>query len=140
MRIAAHAVGRRTPSARKDETMSRKQDFDPQAIPNFGGSGRMGEIDPNEPEEQQSSAQIQGTDPDIQTDPAAGVEAAEAAAPPGQQAPAGRAGTASAPPPPVENPRTQRDDRARGETHVHSDSPEPPGSIRGRPEVLGGPS
>jgi hypothetical protein len=99
--------------------MSRKKDFDPQAIPNFGGAGRMGEMDPNEPEEQQSSAQIQGTDPDIQTDPAAGVESPE---------------------PAPENPRTPRDDRARGETHVHSDNPEPPTAGRGRPDTPGTPS
>ena len=128
--------------------MNRKKEFDPNAIPNYGGAGRVGELDPNEPEEQQSSTQIAGTDPDVQTDPAAGAEPADEADP-------GTTGAARAahaedasrgpaqdrvmqpgrPIPPMERPRTMRDDRARGETHHHTDSPEPlpsgPGSIDG---------
>ena len=117
--------------------MSRKQEFDPNAIPNYGGAGRVGELDPNEPEEQQSSTQIAGTDPDVQTDPAAGAEPADdVAAPDGGDARVARAATAprrtaretrqpGSPIPPMERPRTMRDDRARGETHQHTDNPEP---------------
>jgi hypothetical protein len=118
--------------ANEERTMSRKQDFDPQAIPNFGGGGRIGETDPNEPEEQQSSAQIvQDAESGVQTDPAAGATPADPAIPAG---PAGDTLTAAeaarAPAQPAERPRTLRDDRARGETHVHNDSPEPPAASR----------
>jgi hypothetical protein len=129
--------------------MSRKKEFDPNAIPNYGGAGRVGEIDPNEPEEQMSSAQVAGSDPDVRTDPAAGE------APPdpedarvGDDRPT-RASTADAvrtdpgkpaaaprqPLPAEERPRTIRDDRARGQTHNPTDNPEPvtqgPGAIDG---------
>jgi hypothetical protein len=89
----------------------------------------LGENDPNETEEQQSSAQItQGTDPDIQTDPAAGV-----APPDSADEAALAASTPATPMPPAENPRTLRDDRVRGETHVRSDNPEPPaGGAKGK--------
>ena len=118
--------------------MSRKKEFDPNAIPNYGGAGRMGEIDPNEPEEQMSSAQVAGSDPEARTDPAAGAapadpEGARGTEGPRERAAAGdstradRGGTAAEarPSPPAERPRTMRDDRARGETHNASDNPEP---------------
>jgi hypothetical protein len=120
-----------------EQTMSRKQEFDPQAIPNYAGAGRVGEIDPNEIEEQQSSAQIaQGTDPEIQTDPAAGTAPADPAQAPAETAAASAddplredpddlAAHPRAPIPTAERPRTLRDDRARGETHLHTDNPEP---------------
>jgi hypothetical protein len=112
--------------------MSRKKAFDPHAIPNYAGAGRVGEIDPNEPEEQMSSAQIAGSDPDVQTDPAAGTAPADdtSGEDPGDEAAPARRAPASAEP-----PRTQRDDRARGETHHPTDNPEPatagPGGIDG---------
>jgi hypothetical protein len=136
MRVAGPSVGpsagERRAATNEERTMSRKQDFDPQAIPNFGGGGRIGETDPNEPEEQQSSAQIvQDAESGVQTDPAAG------AAPAGPAIPAGPAGDATvaaeaagSPSSPAERPRTVRDDRARGETHVHNDNPEPPAASR----------
>ena len=119
--------------------MSRKKEFDPNAIPNYGGAGRVGEIDPNEPEEQMSSAQIAGADPDAQTDPAAGVAPADAEdaregdgprerAASGESRRADRAVPASdprQPQPSAEGSRTMRDDRARGETHNPTDNPEP---------------
>ena len=40
--------------------MQRRKDFDPQAIPRFDSPGRLGELDPDEPEERQSSSR---TDP-----------------------------------------------------------------------------
>lgn len=40
------------------------KDFDPQAIPHFNAEGRIGELDPDEPEERESSAQSEaGTEP-----------------------------------------------------------------------------
>jgi len=37
--------------------MTRRPEFDPQAIPNFNATGRIGELDPDEVEERQSSVQ-----------------------------------------------------------------------------------
>lgn len=119
--------------------MSRKKEFDPNAIPNYGGAGRMGEIDPNEPEEQMSSAQIAGADPDARTDPAAGEAPADAEDSRGDDGPRERAASGDSrredradagsdprqPVPSAERPRTVRDDRARGETHNPTDNPEP---------------
>src|SRR5262249_45745771 len=99
---------------------------------NYGGAGRVGEIDPNEPEEQMSSAQIAGSDPDVRTDPAAGTEPADTE--PAGTEPADTEGARDEPSadaharqtlPPPERPRTVRDDRARGETHSPTDNPEP---------------
>jgi len=119
--------------------MSRKKEFDPNAIPNYGGAGRVGEIDPNEPEEQMSSAQIAGADPDARTDPAAGEAPADPEDARGGDGPRERAASgesrredrgepAADPRRPIasaERPRTIRDDRARGETHNPTDCPEP---------------
>jgi len=131
--------------------MSRKQEFDPNAIPNYGGAGRVGELDPNDSEEQQSSSQIAGTNPDVQTDPAAGAGTPDTGkSDPGTaRAHAGDAPDESAhdgvmqpgrPMPPHERPRTMRDDRARGKKHLQTDNPEPmPGGAGGIDGLVGAP-
>jgi hypothetical protein len=129
--------------------MSRNKAFDPNAIPNYAGAGRVGEIDPNEPEEQMSSAQIAGSDPDVRTDPAAAAAPADdadaqepeepreraAADDPSRDDPGELAARPRRPAPAAEPARTPRDDRARGETHDPTDNPEPvtagPGGIDG---------
>ena len=46
-------------------TRPKPKDFDPQAIPHYNAEGRLGELDPDEPEERQSSAQTEaGTEPE----------------------------------------------------------------------------
>jgi hypothetical protein len=135
----------------RSSTMSRKQEFDPNAIPNYGGAGRVGELDPNDSEEQQSSAQIAGTNPEIQTDPAAGEGKPDTGTndPGTARADAANAQDEAAraevmqpgrPIPPQERPRTMRDDRARGKTHLRTDNPEPmPGGAGGIDGLVGAP-
>jgi hypothetical protein len=150
MRVAGSGFGaRRARPFHPEHSMSRNKAFDPHAIPNYAGAGRVGEIDPNEPEEQMSSAQIAGSDPDVQTDPDAAAAPADAAEGRDAERARERAAADDAPgedpgepvtrasrdPASAEPPRTQRDDRARGQAHNPTDNPEPvtagPGGIDG---------
>jgi hypothetical protein len=46
-------------------TRPKPKDFDPQAIPHYNAEGRLGELDPDEPEERQSSAEV-GTEAEVE--------------------------------------------------------------------------